>query len=66
MQNEKGTPPLAVLEKQNEVKPSQPNIPITSPSSMQRSTPSYDALKKPVVKNPPKENSKPKAVMKKT
>jgi hypothetical protein len=63
--NEKGATPLAVLEKQNEVKPSQPNIP-SSPSSMQRPTPSYDPLKKPVVKNPPKEKTKPKAVMKKT
>ena len=66
VQYEKGATPLAVLEKQDEAKPSQPNIPITSPSSMQRPTPSYDPLKKPVVKNPPKENSKPKAVMKKT
>jgi len=65
MTNEKGATPLAVLEKQNEVKPSQPNIP-SSPSSMQRPTPSYDPLKKPVVKNPPKEKTKPKAVMKKT
>jgi len=65
VQYEKGATPLAVLEKQDEAKPSQPNIPITSPSSMQRPTPSYDPLKKPVVKNPPKEKTKPKAVMKK-
>ena len=62
---EKGATPLAVLENQNDVKPSQPNIPVSSPSSMQRPTPSYDPLKKPVVKNPPKEKTKPKAVMKK-
>jgi len=63
--NEKGATPLAVLEKQNNAKPVEQNIP-NNPSLMQRPTPSYDPLKKPVVKNPPKEKSKPKAVMKKT
>jgi hypothetical protein len=60
---EKGATPLAVLEKQNDAKPVQQNIP--NPSSMQRPTPSYDPLKKPVDKNPPKEKPKLKAVMKK-
>ena len=62
--NEKGATPLAVLEKQDNAKPAEQNIP-NNPSLMQRPTPSYDPLKKPVVKDPPKEKSKPKAVMKK-
>ena len=65
MPYEKGATPLAAFENQNEAEPAQQNS-SNNPSSVQRPTPSYDPLKKPIAKNPPKEKPKPKAVMKKT